>query len=294
MANYSRERSSYGGYVGSIQIHTSPGLGTDPTSAVFNQILPAGFLRCNGSILEAKNYLALSQVLGVGEDSRFAKEGSSLRSANTTIGDLGSFQLPDLGSKVIIPSRGSGDYLSDVVDATGESRVGVQIEATSNVGNRINLNYIGNFRGLAQTDIPFNANSSYSMPRNTEAAFLDIQNFQGHAHTSNATYLNFSTRHAAGEPPNALGSGKDNGEQSGNSGAGMYIDLGEVNTSSDSSHTHRLQKPTSYTQNFKYSFDNFNISADGLTSYLDVDFTRDRKLDTAVAPFMLVEYIIKY
>lgn len=294
MANYTRQRSSYGGYVGSIQIHTSPGLGTDPTSAVFNQILPAGFLRCDGSILEAKNYLALSQVLGVGEDSRFAKEGSSLRSADTAIGDLGSFQLPDLGSKVIIPSRGSGDYLSDVVDATGESRVGVQIEATSNVGNRINLNYIGNFRGLAQTDIPFNANSSYSMPRNTEPAFLDIQNFQGHAHNSNAIYLNFSTRHAAGEAPGAIGSGKDSGEQSGNSGAGMYTDLSEVNTSSDSSHTHRLQKPISYTQNFKYSFDNFNISADQLTSYLDVDFTRDRKLDTAVAPFTLVEYIIKY
>jgi hypothetical protein len=294
MANYSRERSSYGGYVGSIQIHTSPGLGTDPTSAVFNTILPAGFLRCNGSILEAKNYLALSQVLGIGENSRFAKEGSTLRNADAATGDLGSFQLPDLGSKVIIPSRGSGDYLNDLVDATGESRVGVQIEATSNVGNRINLSYVGNFRGLAQTDISFNANSSYSMPRNTEPTFLDISNFQGHAHNSNAIYLNFSTRHAAGEPPNALGSGKDSGEQSGNSGAGMYTDLSELNTSSDSFHTHRLQKPTSYTQNFKYSFDNFDISADQLTSYLDVDFTRDRKLDTAVAPFTLVEYIIKY
>ncbi len=294
MANYSRERSKYGGYVGAIQIHSSPGLGTDPSSAVFNDILPAGFLRCNGSILEAKDYLALSQILGVGDESRFAKENAILRNANPTTGDLGSFQLPDLGSKVIIPSRGSGDYLSGIVDSTGETRVGPEIEVASNVGNRINVNYIGNFRGLAQNDIAFNSNSSYSIPRNTEPTFLDIINFQGHSHNSNAIYLNFSTRHAAGEAPNALGSGKDRGENTGNSGAGMYLDITEVNTTAESFHVHSLKKPAVYTQNFKYSFNNFDIPADQLTSYVDVDFSRDRKLDTAVAPFILVEYIIKY
>jgi hypothetical protein len=294
MANYSRERSKYGGYVGAIQIHASPGLGTDPSSAVFNNILPAGFLRCNGSILEAKDYLVLSQVVGVGDECRFSKENAILRNANSSIGDLGTFQLPDLGSKVIIPSRGTGDYLSDIVDSTGETRVGPEIQVESNVGNRINVNYIGNFRGLSQNDIPFNSNSSYSIPRNTEPTFLDIINFQGHSHNSNAIYLNFSTRHAAGDSPNAIGSGKDRGENSGNSGAGMYIDISEVNTTSESFHSHSLQKPSSYTQNFKYSFSNFDISADQLLSYVDVDFTRDRKLDTAVAPFILVEYVIKY
>jgi hypothetical protein len=294
MANYTRERSKYGGYVGSIQIHTSPGLGSDPSSAVFRDILPAGFLRCNGSIIEAKDYYALSQVLGVGNESRFAKENANVRNANAQTGDLGSFQLPDLGSKVIIPSRGSGDYLNDLVDSTRENRVGPEISANSNVGNRINVNYIGNFRGLAQSDIPLNSNPSYSLPRTTSPVFLDMINFQSHAHTSNAIYLNFTTNHAAGQPANALGSGKDGGEDSGNSGAGMYIDVSEVNTSADLAHTHSLKKPVSYTHNFKYSFDNFNIPVDQLYSYIDVDFTDDKKLDIAVAPFILVEYIIKY
>jgi hypothetical protein len=294
MANYTRERSKYGGYVGSIQVHTSPGLGTDPTSAVFNNILPGGFLRCNGAILEAKDYLALSQVLGVGQECRFIKEGANLRSPDATTGDLGSFQLPDLGSKVIIPSRGSGDYLSDTVESTGQSRVGPEIEVVSNTGRRIEVGYIGNFRGLAQTQIPFNANSSYSIPTNTAATFLDIENFQGHAHNSNAIYLNFSTRHAAGEPQGALGSGKTRGGREANSGAGMYTDVSSVNISESSSHEHRLVKPAFYTQNFRYSFNNFDIPADQLTSYVDVNFSRDRKLDAAVAPFILVEYIIKY
>ena len=294
MANYARERSKYGGYVGSIQVHTSPGLGEDPTSAVFNNILPGGFLRCNGAILEAKEYLSLSQVLGVGEECRFIKEGANLRNPDVTTGDLGSFQLPDLGSKVIIPSRGSGDYLSDTVESTGQSRVGPEIEVASNTGNRIEAGYIGNFRGLAQTQIDFSANSSYSMPQNSAATFLDIQNFQGHAHNSNAIYLNFTTQHAAGEPQGALGSGKSRGELSGNSGAGMYTDISSINVSESSSHLHRLVKPSFYTHNFRYSFNNFDIPVDQLKSYVDIQFSRDTKLDAAVAPFILVEYIIKY
>lgn len=294
MANYSRERSKYGGYVGSIQIHTSAGLGTDPASAVFNNILPAGFLRCDGSILEASNYLSLSQILGVGEQSRYAKEGAILRNADSQINDFGSFQLPDLGSKVIIPSRGSGDYLSDTVDSTGESKVGPEIQVTSNVGDTIEVGYLGNFRGLAQTNIDMNSNSSYSMPRNTVPTVLEINNFQGHAHNTNAIYLNFSTNHAAGRAAGSIGAGKDDGEESGNSGAGMYIEISDINTSSDSPHSHRLVRPTSYVHNFRYSFNNFDIPADQMTSQVDVDFSRDRKLDTAVAPFILVEYIIKY
>lgn len=253
MANYARERSKFGGYVGSIQIHTSAGLGTDPTSAIFNNILPAGFLRCDGSILEARDYLSLSQVLGVGDGSRFAKEGALLRNADPTIEDLGTFQLPDLGSKVIVPSRGSGDYINGTVDATGDLRVGPEISAFSNVGNRVEVGYIGNFRGLAQTNIPLNSNVTYDMPRNTASAALDITNFQGHAHNSSGIYLNFTTNHAAGEPAGSIGSGKDNGELSGNSGAGMYLDISQPNVAPESVHAHRLSKPAVYTQNFRYS-----------------------------------------
>ena len=76
MANYAREKSRYSGYTGSILVHSTPGLGStnDPTSAVFKQNLPAGYLKCDGSILNARDYLALSQVLGVGDGCRFAKE----------------------------------------------------------------------------------------------------------------------------------------------------------------------------------------------------------------------------
>lgn len=288
MSNYSREKSRYGGYIGSIQIHTSTGLGSDPQSAQFNNILPAGFLRCNGQVLNAKDYIALSRILGVGDECRFKKENVTLRNPDISQNDLGQFQLPDLGSKVLIPSLGTGDYVNDIVESTGDNRVGPEIEVVSNVGNTIEVSYVGNFRGLSQNNIRLNSNPSYSMPSRLAATALNIENFQSHAHNSTQTYLNYSAIHRVG------GQGKTGGNTPANSGAGMIIETSNLNTTTESTHQHIVGRPVTYTHNFAYSFDNFNIPADGVTSRIDVDLSDEKKLDQVVSPFILVEYIIKY
>ena len=106
--NYTRNKSLFGGVPGTIQIHTTPGIGVnnDPNTAKFKDDLPGGFLKCDGSVHNAKDYYLLAQILGVGEECRFKKEKTNLRDPDPDTGDLGSFQLPDLGSKVIIPSGG--------------------------------------------------------------------------------------------------------------------------------------------------------------------------------------------
>lgn len=288
MSNYSREKSRYGGYIGSIQIHTSVGLGADPSSATFRNVLPAGFLRCNGQVLNVKEYYALAQVLGIGDACRFKKESVSLRNPDIEQNDLGQFQLPDLGSKVIVPSNGTGDYINDFVEATGASRVGPEIQVESNVGDTIVSTFIGNFRGRAQTNIPLNSNPSYAMPSRLTATSLNIENFQSHAHGGTQTYLNYSATHQTG------GQGKTQGNLPGNSGAGMILETTSFNTTADSSHQHVVGRPTSYSHNFAYSFSNFDITADGVSSVIDVSLSSDRKLDQVVSPFILVEYIIKY
>jgi hypothetical protein len=288
MSNYSREKSRYGGYIGAIQIHTSIGLGPDPQSAQFNNILPAGFLRCNGQIFNVKDYYALAQVLGIGEQCRFKKENTTLRNPDLTQNDLGQFQLPDLGSKVIIPSLGTGDYINDFVESTGQSKVGPEIEVVSNRGNVIDVNFIGNFRGRAQTNIRLNSNPSYSMPSRLTETALNIENFQSHAHLSTQTYLNYSATHAVG------GSGKTGGNLPANSGAGMTLETSTFNATGESFHNHTVGRPISYSHNFAYSFNNFAISADGVRSTLDITLSKDKKLDQVVSPFILVEYIIKY
>ena len=48
--NYTRAKSHWGAIPGTIQIHTVEGLGqsNDPTTVVFKENIPGGFLRCNG------------------------------------------------------------------------------------------------------------------------------------------------------------------------------------------------------------------------------------------------------
>jgi len=293
MANYSRERSKFGGCTGSIIIHSTPGIGinNDPSSAVFRENLPAGYLKCDGSILNASDYYALSQVIGVGESCRFKKERSTLRNADG--GDLGQIQLPDLGSKVILGGRSTGVYRNDVVDAENTqslpiTKVGPQIEVISNQGNQISASYVGNMEILSSGDINFLGNPKYNLSSNTSETELSIQNFQGHAHRSNQAYLNYNGNHEVGGE-----GGKDYGRRSGNSGSGNAFSFTNVG-GSESIHKHGIQKPFSYAHDFTYSHSVTPVDMGGVVANLDIELSNDQKLDQLVTPFILVEYLIKF
>ena len=291
MSNYTKERSRYGGYIGSIQIHATYLLANtnDPNSLVFRDTLPSGFLRCDGSIKNASDYLALSKVLGVGSNSRFRKENVTLGEADPLTGNLGQFQLPDLGSKVLNPGLATGTYLGEKIGDTNQTKVGPEIEVLSNVGNKIRVDYSGSFKAAAGSLFDMRSNPKMIMPRNVESEALDIRNFQGHAHDTNATQLNVSYTHQVG------GEGKDNGRFTGNSGAGTILEFTNVNSGSTSTHQHRIEKPFQYTSNFQYNYNEFDISIDGVYSELDLDVEDNiRSLDQVVTPFILVEYIIKF
>lgn len=143
--NYSRNKSLFGGVPGTIQIHTTPGIGSnnDPNTAKFQNDLPGGFLKCDGSIHNVKDYYLLAQILGIGSECRFKKDGVTLRDPDPDTGDLGSFQLPDLGSKVIIPSGGSGEYTGIFSEERpNTAKVGVVADAViENESTRIFVNY---------------------------------------------------------------------------------------------------------------------------------------------------------
>jgi hypothetical protein len=295
MANYSRERSRYGGYPGSIIIHSTPGLGStnDPTSAVFRENLPAGYLKCDGSVQNAKDYYALAQILGVGDASRFRRENDNLRGADPNTGDLGQFRLPDLGSKVIIGGRGSGVYNNDFVDteiqqASIINRVGPQIEVISNVGNRITAGYIGNGTIIASGPIDMLGSPKYNLASKTSLTTLQIENFQGHAHNSSQKYLNYTGNHEVGGE-----GGKDRQQFSANSGSGHVFESTALG-GRESTHQHNITRPFSYTHNFTYSHGQVSVDMSGVEAYVDVDLSNEEKLDQLVTPFILVEYLIRF
>jgi hypothetical protein len=288
--NYSQIKAHFGGFIGSIQTHATSSLGSvnDPNFTSFQEIIPAGFLKCDGSIQNAQKYLALSKVLGVGSESKFKKLNVDLREPDEETGDLGQFQLPDLGSKVIIPSRSVGDYLSTTVGDTDEYRVGPAAEVICNEGTQLTCDFIGSFEGVpVSTNYDFKSSPKYQFETTSTEQFLDIENFQGHAHDADVGYLNYTTSHIVG------GDGKDDGQDIGNSGSGNVLDVSNSNTSALSSHTHKIAKPTLYTQNFQYQHTVFPIPADNVNTVLNISTERITKLDDVVTPFIIVSYIIK-
>lgn len=288
--NYSKVRSHYGGYIGSIQVHSTPYLANlnDPNGANFIEHVPAGYLKCDGSVRNASDFYALSQVLGVGANSKFKKPNVNLRSEDEETGDLGQFQLPDLGSKVIIPSRSVGDYVNTFVGDTEETRVGPAVEVLCNEGTQLTCDFVGNFRGIPEeASYAFRSSPKYRFETTSQPTFLDIDNFQGHAHNASVNYLNYTANHAVG------GEGKDGGNASGNSGAGNVLEQTGTNTTALSSHTHRIAKPTQYTHNFQYQHQPFDIPADNVSTTLNVSVENINKLDAVVTPFIIVTYIIK-
>ena len=295
MANYTYERSKYGGCVGSILVHTTPAISSsnDPTTAQFKDNIPAGYLKCDGSVLSAKDFLALSKVVGVGDNCRFKREISTVANADPSIGYLGQIQLPDLGSKVIIGGKGTGSYNNDFVDkedlnAAYTNRVGPQIEVISNFGDKISANYVGGARVSASGTLNMLGTPRYTLSKNTSETELNIENFQGHLHQSNQTYLNYSTAHQVGGE-----GGKDNAQSLGNSGAGNSSDF-TFDSGKESIHDHRIEKPIAYSSNFEYSYPQKDIDMSGVLATVDIDLSNDEKLDQLVTPFILVEYIIKF
>ena len=295
MANYTSERARYGGCAGQILVHSTPGLGlvNDPTSANFKNVIPAGYLRCDGSIYNARDFRHLSEILGVGTDTRFAKDGAIIRDPDLATGDLGQFQLPDLGSKVIIGGRGTGLYRNTTIEREIEggptvNRVGPQVEIVSNFGNRITSQFVGNMELDPSGPIDMLGTPRYNMERTTTETELNIENFQGHAHNSSQAFVNYSGQHSV-----ATSGGKDQTNRLANSGAGNDLDFSQP-WDRESIHKHNITRPNEYAHTFTYSHETIQIDMSGVSASVDVDIEDDEKLDQLVTPFILVEYIIKF
>jgi hypothetical protein len=297
--NYTREKSRYGGFTGSIQIHSVPGIITnnDPTSVIFRENLPAGYLRCDGSVKNVKDYYALAQVLGIGEECRFKKENTNLRNPDPDLNDLGNFQLPDLGSKVIVASQGPGEYRNITVENRPNlNRVGVLVDANSNVGTTINVNYIGDMTVAPSGAISPTGNAKFVINPRTSATALAIENFQAHMHdVTNKMVLNYSTAHADGVGLPG-GGGKSSEPTEANSGAGNVLEEVTANVDRGAPHTHAITRPNVYSPAtpFTYSHPEFNVSMENVRSFINVRENPIEFLNQVVTPFVLVEYIIKF
>ena len=101
---YSKEKGKIGTLTGSIINWSNQLTSSDPEDPTLYDTLPAGYLRCDGSVYLAINFPELATILGTGSNCRYKKP-------DTTLLD-NQLQVPDLGAKSTKTSSSSnlGDY----------------------------------------------------------------------------------------------------------------------------------------------------------------------------------------
>lgn len=289
MANYAVQKAKYGGMVGTIHPFTCQlPAGNDPNAGNYRSKLPAGFLRCDGSIFKQRDYPQLAAVLGVGDSCKFAK------------GELedDEFQLPDIGSKYIVPGSATGTYLSENLSDGNTPHVGAEFEVTSNRGESAEVKYSGNFTITGRTGDVL-GNPFYAAPENSFTGIITSSHFQGHGHSSNAQVLNCTGNYFVSP---AVGPSGDDSHSGNNcrpfAGNNLFNLATPDGTSAISAqHDHLITMPVSqndYDHNFKYTYATTQVPANNLKTTVNITTQDVDTFDETVAPFLIVEYIIKY
>ena len=136
---YTKEKAKYGSGSGTIICWPVELDNLDPLNEANVAVLPAGYLKCDGSIYKAEDYPALAEILGTGVNTKFLRYDIN----NDPIDNPGEdeFMVPDLGSKFIKPTTGAsaGTYiniLTETVAGVEKRRPGMGIEASSTAGAR--------------------------------------------------------------------------------------------------------------------------------------------------------------
>jgi len=291
MANYTKEKSKYGGMVGTIQIFASQlPQQNSPNNSTFKSLLPAGFLRCDGSILSAKDYPDLAEVIGIGKACRYVKDTITLEDDE--------IQLPDLGSKYIVAGAGAGIY-DDIFLRDGKTyHVGAEFDVSANVAETETITYNGRFIVQGPPNpVLLGGSPLYKTSRNTETTSLSEVNFQAHGHGGNQAVLNYTGNYlvssGAGPSSPALSHSGDKCRCI----AGNTYEITTTFGTSDSTHFHGVTMPTpgGHTHNFAWTYNTFNVGAENLTTTVNIATTiKNTTFDDTQSPFILVEYIIKY
>jgi len=291
---YTNERARYGGVTGTIIPFPVklPSVNV-PNQGDWAKLLPAGYLRCDGSVLSSTTYPVLAEVLGTGQNSKFRRPDQEISDDQ--------FVLPDIGSKHIQGGNASGAYLNDKIineDGEGTYRVGCEIDVISLVGDSATISYEGSFEVIAPSDIEFTGNPSFGTTTSdgrTLKAFIGEQAFQSHGHDANVgvfTYLGKFT------DSNFTATASQGGNDGQNEGSNELITIdAPTDSSAVVTHAHLIDFPSTTTikenNELRYNFTNTDVDAFGLETTVNLTTSNIKKLDEATPPFILVEYLIK-
>lgn len=312
--NYSFEKGKYGLNTGTIIPFGVTLSGNTPSGLDWTNLVPAGFLRCDGRILRAKDYLGLSQILGVGLNCKFRKENQELEEPNEDLSE-GEIQLPDLGSKYMRASTANGLYNNIIVvdpeTSRQFSRVGVEVDLSLNQGNSIEVFYSGEF--ITPTlPIGFSPSSNFvsTLPSSTGVGTVSDDQYLSHGHYSNAviTWRNEGLNSANDNNIVVTGSspildrdigvgGRVDGDKNLNNATGINVTPVELTTqaagsSLETQHTHSVAK-SPVSKSLSSNITSYGIPAENIITTVNLTSKKIYKLDDIQHKFIIVEFLIK-
>ena len=184
MKFYQKEKSKLGTAPGTIINWSVPVMDNDPDASQNVKNLPAGYIRCDGSVYSASLYPELARILGTGAGCIYKKTDQTLLDTQ--------FQVPDLGSKHIeaATSANVGQYRNiEKTVGAGENtnvvmKAGVGVEITSNVGNSATIGFNGVFTVPQQT-FALNGNIGWTIPTTSETESVSASAIGSHGHFAN-------------------------------------------------------------------------------------------------------------
>ena len=150
---YNKERAKYGHLTGQVINWPVPYDG-DPDAALNKKMLPAGYLKCDGTKYFAKDYPRLASVLGTGSSCKFIRKNLDGTDYDSLLDD--QFMVPDLSSKTPEPTSGAnaGTYNNIRKNnslGTEKSRSGIGIDAVAAIGEtNVLITYSGSINVPSQ------------------------------------------------------------------------------------------------------------------------------------------------
>ena len=150
----------------------------DPIAGLSAELLPAGYLRCDGSVYNVASFPALGEILGTGDGCAFKQPGVELSDEQ--------FQVPDLRSKFIKATSGSDQgVINDmtVLNASNQEikKSGVGVTVSTNVGTTAVIDLTGQFRVPGRT-VALTGNLGFTKPKAPDEEVVSALSFLPHAH----------------------------------------------------------------------------------------------------------------
>lgn len=257
--------------------------------------VPGGYLRCDGKVYQAQDFPSLARVIGVGPSGGSGVPGCAFNPGidssvliNPTFdsdGNFtgGSFAVPNLGAKVLVPNSSSGqEFLGNSSGGGIYERAGVGYVAS--IASVVSTVISGNIMDSARTD-NIGGTPSFSIENNGTSTTntIDIGKTAAHSHPDDWKESDMRSE------------GFDNDLQDSTS-----IDIVEydnntatvTHSGANITHNHTVSGG-SVVNNLEYTRSATTIGYSGSSATANIQADARKSLDHLTTPYLILEYIIK-